>query len=212
MGNKIQPNLHRLGVTQGWTSRWFGLKEDMVKNLEEDTKIRDHLTKKLPRSGVSKIEIERHPRLINVIIYTSKAGMIIGRGGSGVDALKADVKRIMGASVEVRVTVEEIKKPQEDAHIVSQNIAEQLEKRIPFRRVLKQTAENVFESHQVKGVKITLSGRLDGAEMSRVEYVTKGKIPLSTLRSNIEYSQKVAYTKYGTVGVKVWIYKGDTLK
>lgn len=212
MGNKIQPNLHRLGVTKGWTSRWFGDKKTMKKNLQQDDEIRTYLTKKLPKSGISTIDIERHPRLINVIIHTSRAGMIIGRGGAGVESLKSALKKIIGNQVDLRLTVEEVKKPQENAAIIAEGIAEQLEKRIPFRRVLKQTAENVSESYNIKGVKIMLGGRLDGAEMSRTEYIIKGKIPLTTLRSDIEYSQKTAYTKYGTVGVKVWIYKGDVFR
>ena len=212
MGNKIQPNLYRLGVTKGWTSRWFGDKKTMPKNLQQDSKIRHYLGEKLPRSGVSSIDIERHPRLINVIIHTSRAGMIIGRGGSGVEALKSDLKRILGNQVELRLTVEEVKKPNEDAAIVAENIAEQLEKRIPFRRVLKQAIQNVSESHGVKGVKIAISGRLDGAEMSRSEYLTKGKIPLATLRADIDFAKETAYTKYGTTGVKVWIYKGDVFR
>jgi small subunit ribosomal protein S3 len=212
MGNKIQPNLHRLGVTKNWTSRWFGDKKTMKKNLQQDLVIREYLTKKLPKSGVSTIDIERSPRLINVIIHTSRAGMIIGRGGAGIEALKVDLKRIIGRQVELRLTVEEVKKPNENAAIVAEGIAEQIEKRIPFRRVLKQTAENVSESYNVSGVKIMLGGRLDGAEMSRSEYIIKGKIPLTTLRSDIDYARKTAITKYGTVGVKVWIYKGDVFQ
>ena len=209
MGNKIQPNLHRLGVTKNWTSRWFGDKKNMKRNLQQDLKIREFLSKKLAKSGVSSIDIERSPRILNVIIHTSRAGMIIGRGGAGVEALKTELKRLIGREVELRLTIEEVKKPNEDAAIIADGIAEQLEKRIPFRRVLKQTAENVFESYNVHGVKIMLGGRLDGAEMSRSEYIIKGKIPLTTLRSDIDYAQKTAITKYGTIGVKVWIYKGD---
>jgi small subunit ribosomal protein S3 len=211
MGNKIQANLYRLGVTKGWTSRWFGDTKIMPKHLQEDAKIRAFITKKLPKSGISTVDIERHPRLINVIIHTSRAGMIIGRGGAGVEGLKKSLKQLLGIQMEIRLTVEEIKNPNENAATIADNIAEQLEKRIPFRRVLKQTVENVFQNQNVQGVKILLSGRLDGAEMSRAEYLTKGKIPLATLRADIDFAKRTAYTKYGTTGVKVWVYKGDVV-
>lgn len=212
MGNKIQANLHRLGVTKGWTSRWFGDKKTMQANLQQDTKIRSVIESELPKAGISSIDIERHPRLINVIIHTSRAGMVIGRGGSGVEALKKNVSRIIGNQVELRLTIEEVKKPNENAAIVAESIAEQLERRVPFRRVIKQSLQSVQEAHGVKGVKIAVSGRLDGAEMSRSEYLTAGKIPLATLRADIDFASKTAYTKYGTTGVKVWIYKGDVLR
>ena len=212
MGNKIQANLHRLGVTKGWTSRWFGDKKTMQKNLQQDAKIRSIIESELPKAGVSSIDIERHPRLINVIIHTSRAGMVIGRGGSGVESLKKKVSKLIGNQVELRLTIEEVKKPNENAAIVAEGIAEQLERRTPFRRVIKQALQSVEESHGVKGVKIAVSGRLDGAEMSRSEYLTSGKIPLATLRADIDFAQKTAFTKYGTTGVKVWIYKGDVFR
>ncbi len=212
MGNKIQANLYRLGITQDWTSRWFGDRKTMKINLISDAKIRRYLNKQLPKLGISSFGIERQPKLINVIINTSKAGIVIGKGGSGVELLKKNLKKIIGSGTELRITVEEVKKPNEDASIVAENIVGQVEKRIPFRRVLKQTITSVFESNSVKGIKVMLSGRLDGAEMSRSEYLTKGKIPLATLRANIDFSKKTAHTKYGTVGVKVWIYKGDILQ
>lgn len=211
MGNKISANLYRLGVTKNWNSRWFGTARNLPKDLQEDAKIRKYINKTLPKSGISNIDIERSPRLINIIIHTSRAGMIIGRGGAGIESLKKNIKQLIGTQIDLRLTVEEIKNPNENASIIGENIAEQLEKRIPFRRVLKQTIDNVYQSHNVKGVKILLSGRLDGAEMSRTEYLTKGKIPLATLRANIDFAKKTAYTKYGTTGIKVWIYKGDVV-
>jgi small subunit ribosomal protein S3 len=212
MGNKVSANVYRLGVTKGWTSRWFGTAKNLPKDLQEDAKIRVFITKTLPKSGISTIDIERTPRLINIIIHTSRAGMIIGRGGAGIESLKKTIKKLIGTQIDLRLTVEEIKNPNENAAIIGENIAEQLEKRIPFRRVLKQTIENVFQSQNVKGIKILLSGRLDGAEMSRTEYLTKGKIPLATLRANIDFAKKTAYTKYGTTGIKVWVYKGNVLE
>lgn len=212
MGNKIQANLYRLGVTKGWSSRWFVDTKLIPQYLQQDGKIRSIVKKQLPNAGVSLVEIERHPRLIHVIIYTSRAGMVIGRGGIEIENLKKSLKKCIGTQVELRLTVEEIKKPQENAALVADGIAEQLEKRIPFRRVLKQTLENVSQSPSVKGVKILLSGRLDGAEMSRTEYLTQGKIPLATLRADIDFAKSTAHTKYGTTGVKVWIYKGDILE
>jgi small subunit ribosomal protein S3 len=208
MGNKVQSNLYRLGVTKDWNSRWFTSKKKWKEYLQQDDKIRKFINKKLPKSGISKIDIERSPKLMNVIIHTSRAGMVIGRGGSGVEQLKTDLKRML-KDVELRLTVEEVKNPNENAAIVAEGIAEQLERRIPFRRLLKQSVDQVAQNPRVKGVKILLSGRLDGAEMSRAEYLTQGKIPLATLRADIDYAQKTAITKYGTVGVKVWIYKGD---
>lgn len=208
MGNKVQSNLYRLGVTKDWNSRWFTSKKKWKEYLQQDDKIRNFITKKLPKSGISKIDIERSPKLMNVIIHTSRAGMVIGRGGSGVEQLKNDLKRML-KDVELRLTVEEVKNPNENAAIVAEGIAEQLERRIPFRRLLKQSIDQVAQNPRVKGVKILLSGRLDGAEMSRAEYLTQGKIPLATLRADIDYAQKTAITKYGTIGVKVWIYKGD---
>lgn len=208
MGNKVQSNLYRLGVTKDWNSRWFTSKKKWKEYLQQDDKIRKFITKKLPKSGISKIDIERSPKLMNVIIHTSRAGMVIGRGGSGVESLKTDLKRML-KDVELRLTVEEVKNPNENAAIVAEGIAEQLERRIPFRRLLKQSIDQVAQNPRVKGVKILISGRLDGAEMSRAEYLTRGKIPLATLRADIDFAQKVAVTKYGTIGVKVWIYKGD---
>jgi small subunit ribosomal protein S3 len=211
MGNKVQPNLYRLSVNHDWNVKWFGDKNSMRKFLQEDDKIRKFIESKLKNSGVSKLVIERSPRFLNVVIYTSKAGMIIGRGGTGIEDLKKSLQRILSGKIEVRLTVEEVRNPKKDASLVADNVAYQLEKRIPFRRVLKQSIDEVSEVNGVKGIKIAISGRLDGAEMSRSEYLIKGKIPLSTLRADIDYSSKISYTKYGTIGVKVWIYKGEKI-
>ncbi len=212
MGNKVQANLYRLGVIHDWKSRWFGGKKQMVEYLKQDEKIRSVIANHLPNAGISYVGIERSPQNLHITIHTSKAGMVIGRGGTGIDELKAKLKRVMKSKTEVNVTVEEVKNPNESAPIVAETIANQLEKRMPFRRVLKQNLSNVAQNNSVEGVRIALSGRLDGSEMSRSEYATEGKIPLTTIRADIDYAQKTAYTKYGTVGVKVWIYKGEKLE
>ena len=212
MGNKVQADLYRLGVTHDWKSRWFASKQNMAKYLKADETIRNVVHKHLPNAGISYVGIERSPEDLHITIHTSKAGMVIGRGGAGIEELKRKLQKATGGKSNVKVTVEEVRNPNEDAAIVAEAIANQLEKRMPFRRVLKQNLSNVAQNYAVQGVRIALSGRLDGSEMSRAEYATEGKIPLSTIRADIDYADKTAYTKYGTVGVKVWIYKGEKLE
>jgi len=212
MGNKVQADLYRLGVTHDWKSRWFGMRKQVGSFLQEDTTIRNVVANHLPNAGIGYVGIERSPQNLHITIYTSKAGMVIGRGGAGIEELKKKLQHATGKQNEVKVTVEEVRNPNENASIVAETIATQLEKRLPFRRVLKQNLNNVAQNHSVKGVRIALSGRLDGSEMSRSEYATDGKIPLTTIRADIDYSHHTAYTKYGTVGVKVWIYKGEKLE
>jgi small subunit ribosomal protein S3 len=211
MGNKVQADLYRLGVTHDWKSRWFGTKQNMADYLKQDETIRNVVSKHLPNAGISYVKVGRSPEDLHVTIYTSKAGMVIGRGGTGIDELKQKLQKAIGQKMDIKVTVEEVKNPNENAAIVAETIATQLEKRLPFRRVLKQNLNNVSQNYAVEGVRVALSGRLDGSEMSRSEYATEGKIPLTTIRADIDYAQKTAYTKYGTVGVKVWIYKGEKL-
>ncbi len=172
--------------------------------------------KKLAKAGVDKIEIERSGNAVNVIVKTARPGLIIGRGGSGVDQIKEDIKKIVakGQAVgapkfEVRLEIEEVKNPDSHAAISAQNMAEQIEKRLPFRRVLKQTLEKILQSKEVRGAKIMMKGRLGGAEIARTEWLAKGSIPLHTLRAIIDYAQATAFTTYGTVGIKVWVYKGE---
>lgn len=208
MGQKVHPRAFRLGVIADWDSKWFN-KTKYQSLLKEDLKIRDFIKKKLSQAAVSRVVIERSARALHVIIHTGRAGVIIGRGGLGAEELKKDVKRIAGKDVEVRISIEEVRNSQSDAQLVAQNIAHQLEKRLPFRRVLKQSLEQVTQDKEVKGAKIALSGRLDGSEMSRYEWLTKGRLPLSTLRSNVDYAQGTAFTTYGTIGVKVWVYRGE---
>jgi len=215
MGQKVNPVVFRLGQTQDWKSRWYN-KKLFKEFLKQDVALRDFLTRKLLKAGVDKIEIERSGNMINVIVKTARPGLIIGRGGGGIDQLKEDIKKIItkGKAVgapksEIRLEVEEVKSPDSHAAIVSQNMAEQIEKRLPFRRVLKQTLEKILQAKEVKGAKIMMKGRLGGAEIARTEWLAKGSIPLHTLRANIDYAQATAYTTYGTVGIKVWVYKGE---
>ncbi len=191
--------------------------------LREDTLLREWLSMKLRPMHVSEIEIERSPNTMNIIIRTARPGILIGRGGEGAAKLKAEVmqriikiwKRIPVARKkpmpkrEVKITVEEIKSPYLNAAVVAQSMADELEKRMPFRRVLKQTLEKVSNQKEVLGVRLAISGRLDGSEMARYEWLKSGRIPLQTIRADVDFAQKTAYTTYGTIGIKVWIYKGD---
>ncbi|MBI4709131.1 MAG: 30S ribosomal protein S3 [Candidatus Portnoybacteria bacterium] len=214
MGQKVNPVVFRIGHTDDWKSRWYNKKS--YKNfLKQDVKIRDFLTQKLLRAGVDRIDIERSANAVNIVIKTARPGIIIGRGGSGVEQLREDVKKIIKkesttlAKAEVRLEIEEVKFPESRAAIMAQGIAEQIEKRISYRRAMKQAMAKILQSKGVEGAKILTKGRLDGAEIAREEKMAKGKIPLQTLRANIDYAQATAYTTYGTVGIKVWVYKGD---
>ncbi|MBU2037260.1 30S ribosomal protein S3 [Patescibacteria group bacterium] len=214
MGQKVNPVAFRLGGTQNWKSRWFTTKR-YQEFLKEDYLIRDFLTTKLTKAGVDKIEIERSANFLSVIIVAARPGLIIGRGGSGVEDLKKEIKSLLArklkkaVKMDLRLTIEEVKDAEIRASIVAQGIAEQIEKRLPFRRVLKQTIERVAQSRDVQGVKIMMGGRLDGNEIARHEWLRKGRIPLQTLRADIDYAQVTAFTTYGTVGIKVWIYKKE---
>lgn len=214
MGQKVNPVVFRIGHSEDWKSRWYNkrLYKDF---LRQDIKLRNFLMRRLAKAGIERIDIERSANSIKVIIKTARPGFIIGRGGGGVEELKTQIKRLLvkemplSAKNEIRLEIEEVKSPESYASIVVQNIAEQIEKRIPYRRALKQGLEKVMQVKEVEGVKIMIKGRLDGAEIARTEWLLKGKIPLQTLRARIDYSQATAYTTYGTVGVKVWIYKGE---
>lgn len=218
MGRKVNPFIFRLGELTTWRSRWFNSKK--FKNfLEEDYNLRDFVFQKLRKSGLSHIEIERSQNNIKIIIFTSRPGLIIGKGGVGIESLKNEIERFYErkiktdktAKVNIKLQIEEISKPDSNAQIVGQQIADQIEKRIPFRRTLKQALDKVAQDKEVKGVKVMLSGRLDGSEMARREWLSKGKVPLQTLRSDIDFARVNAYCRYGVIGIKVWIYKGEKL-
>lgn len=208
MGQKVHPRAFRLGVITDWDSKWFH-KSKYQAFLQQDLKIRDFLKKKLSQASVSRVVIERSARALNIVIFSARAGVIIGRGGLGAEELKKQIQRMVGKESDVRISIEEVKNSQSDARIVAQNIANQLEKRLPFRRVMKQSLEQILQDKNVKGTKIALSGRLDGSEMSRYEWLAKGRLPLATLRSDIDYAQETAFTTYGTIGVKIWVYRGE---
>jgi small subunit ribosomal protein S3 len=206
MGQKVDPRSLRLQLTKDWQSKWFAGKKEFAAQLIDDIKLRRAAEKKLGRrAGVSRIDLERSPNLVTVTVYTAKPGVVIGRGGSGAEELKNILVKI--ARGPVKVSVEEIKKPETNAKLVAENIASQLERRISFRRAMKMAAENAIKSG-AKGAKVTVAGRLNGAEMSRRETVANGSIPLHTLRADIDFAHAQARTTYGIIGVKVWIYKG----
>lgn len=207
MGQKTHPIGFRIGYTVPWQSRWFSNK-NFSKVLEEDFKIRRYLNGRFSRSGLKAVEIERTANVLLVTIHTSKPGLLIGRGGEGIEKTREELKRLINKK-DLRLNVEEVRSPESQAVIVATNIAESLEKRMPFRGVMKKTIENVLNQKDVKGVKILLSGRLGGAEIARKESLKKGAIPLGTLRANIDYASVPAITTYGAIGIKVWIYKGE---
>jgi small subunit ribosomal protein S3 len=205
MGQKINPRSLRLQLDRDWQSRWYA-DRDYAAFLIEDLKLRKAIQKKLnKRAGVARVDIERSPGQLIITIFTSKPGVVIGRGGSGVEELKGILAKI--ASKPLKVSIEEVKKPETNAMLVAENIAGQLERRIGFRRAMKMAVENAMKSG-VQGAKVGVAGRLNGAEMARRETVTQGSVPLHTLRADIDYAQALAKTTYGVIGVKVWIYKG----
>ena len=211
MGNKSSPISFRVGYKKAWLSRWFGGKKYQA-FLEDDVNVRDFLTKKLRFMGVDRVEMERSSDAFNVIIHTSRPGLIIGSGGSGVEDLKKKVAKLLVNKVPVKIEIQEYKNPESSARIMAEQMAEQIEKRMPFRRVMKQTLEKISTSRDVKGVKIEIAGRLDGNEIARTERLGKGSLPLQTVRADIGYARATAYTTYGTIGVKIWIYKGEVFE
>lgn len=208
MGQKVHPKSFRLGVTHDWNSRWFSARE-YPKLLRQDVMIRKLLKTKLTTAGVARVEIERSLQNVTVTIHSAKPGVVIGRGGQGIEALKKGIRGLLmgqGKYV-VKVNVQEVQKPDLAAQVVVESIAEQISKRIPFRRALKGSVEQVMQAG-AEGVKITLAGRLNGAEIARSETLARGSLPLQTLRANIDYGRGEAQTTYGKIGIKVWIYKG----
>ena len=208
MGQKVNPHGLRVGIIKDWDSKWYADKKTFNEYLVEDNKIREFVKKKLFISGVSKIEIERAANRIKLAVYTAKPGMVIGKGGSGVEELRLDIEKMTKKSVVVNV--EEIKIPELDAQLVAENIASQLERRVSFRRAMKQAIQRTMRSGG-KGIKTSVSGRLGGADMARTEGYSEGTIPLQTLRADIDYGFAEADTTYGKLGVKVWLYKGEVL-
>lgn len=208
MGQKISPTSFRIGISKDWASHWFGGRK-YVRYLKDDVAVRSFLAKKLKGMSVDKIELERGTDLLNVIVHTARPGLIIGRGGTGVEELKIAVHQVLKKKVSVRIEIQEVKNPESSATIVAESIADQIEKRMPFRRLMKQTLFKIMASKQAKGAKIRLGGRLDGAEIARTEHLEEGNLPLQTLRADIDFARATAHTTFGTVGIKVWIYKGE---
>lgn len=220
MTHRVHPYIFRLGINTTWKSRWFNAKK-YKEFLKEDVTLREWLSKKLRAAHVDSIDIERSGTVMNIIIRTSRPGILIGRGGEGAERLKVEIvtrlrkllpKGTAPEKRDLKLTIEEVKSPETHAAIVGQMVADDLEKRMPFRRVMKQTIEKVMAAKGVEGVKVAISGRLDGSEMARYEWLKKGRIPLQTLRASIDYAQKEAYTTYGVIGIKVWIYKGEVFE
>lgn len=207
MGQKVNPHGLRVGVIKGWDSKWYAGK-DYEKFLLEDIKIREFIKEKLFLSGISKVEIERASNTARISIHTAKPGMVIGRQGSNIELLKSDLKKMTESAIEINIV--EVKTPDMDATLVAENIAAQLERRIAFRRAMKQCVGRTMRMG-AKGIKITCGGRLGGAEIARSESYREGSIPLHTLRADIDYGTAEAHTTYGRIGIKVWIYKGEVL-
>ncbi len=217
MAQKIRPNSYRLGINVPWSSRWF-FKKSLRFLLEEDELIRKVIKEKISAAGIASTEIERTGINIRVTVRAGRPGLIIGRGGKGIDDLKnAIVRKIKAlrlknkfpANFNLNLNIEELKRFEVSAPIVAQQIATDLEKRLPYRRLMKRTLESMMQNHEVKGAKIRMSGRLDGNEIARTDWLAKGKMPLQTLRSKIDYGEATAFNTYGTIGIKVWLYKGE---
>lgn len=209
MGQKVNPIGMRLGINRTWSSRWFAGK-DYPANVYEDNHIRKFLKKKLNHAGIAKIEIERSSKRIKLKIHAARPGIIIGKKGSEIEALKKELEKLVSAEV-VMVDIQEVRKPEVDAQLVAENVANQLVRRVAFRRAMKRCVSSAMR-FGAQGIKIICSGRLGGAEMARTEWYKEGRIPLHTLRADIDYGLAVAQTTYGTIGIKVYIFKGEILE
>jgi small subunit ribosomal protein S3 len=213
MSHKVHPKVFRIRETADWDSRWLN-KKRFSYNLEEDFRIREFLNKKLAKVGIEKIEVERSAGKLNVMLSTARPGLIFGRGGAGIEELKKEIivkflKTVAGKKPELRLEVKEVRNPWISATLSAQFIAQQLEKRTPFRKVLKQTLAKVMANKEAKGIRMGVAGRLDGAEIARKEVVKKGQLPRQTIRADIDYGTAQAHCTYGDIGIKVWIYKGE---
>lgn len=208
MGQKIHPTGFRLAVTRDWGSRWFATSRDFSKMLHEDLEVRKYLGKKLAHASVGRVVIERPAKNARVTLYSARPGVVIGKKGEDIEILKRDLQQMVG--VPVHVNIEEVRKPEIDAKLIADSIAQQLEKRIMFRRAMKRAMQNAMRLG-AQGIKIMSSGRLNGAEIARTEWYREGRVPLHTLRANIDYGVAEAKTTYGIIGIKVWVFKGELL-
>ncbi len=215
MSHKVHPYAHRLGTLRGWKSRWFGVDRKYREFLKGDVLIRRYLEKKLLEFFVADIEIERSEKAIRIIIKTSRPGMIIGRNGEGMEKLRKELtsfmikSKIFDKAIETKIEIDEVRSPESNAKLVGLQVRDALQKRMPFRRVLKQTVEKVMANRDVQGVRIRLGGRLNGADMARTEDLKKGRIPLQTIRADIDFARVRATIPQGDLGIKVWIYRGE---
>ena len=210
MGQKINPTGMRVGIIRDWDAKWYANKKDYATALHEDLKLRKYIETKLADASVSRIEIERTANRVNISIHTAKPGMVIGQGGSEVDALRNELSKLVAKGERVHINIIEIKKPDLDAHLVGSQIASDLERRVAFRRAMRGAIQRAMRAG-AKGIKTQVSGRINGADIARVEQYTEGTVPLHTLRADIDYSWDEATTTYGQLGVKTWIYRGDVL-
>ena len=208
MGQKIHPTGFRLAVSRNWASRWFANGNAFADMLAQDIKVREYLKKKLKGASVGRVVIERPAKNARITVYSARPGVVIGKKGEDIEVLKADLQRLMG--VPVHVNIEEIRKPETDAQLIADSISQQLEKRIMFRRAMKRAMQNAMRLG-AQGIKIMSAGRLNGIEIARTEWYREGRVPLHTLRANIDYGTSEASTTYGLIGIKVWVYKGDNL-
>lgn len=206
MGQKVHPVGLRIGIIRDWESRWFGTNKNFADQLHEDLRIRRYIKEKMFRAGISRIEIERQGNRVRVTVHTARPGILIGRGGVGIDALRQELSALTGK--EVQVSVQEIRRPELEAQLVAETVAQQLERRVAHRRAMKQAVQRALRAG-AKGIKIEVSGRIAGAEIARSEWYREGRVPLHTLRADIDFGVAEALTKYGRIGVKVWVYRGD---
>jgi len=206
MGQKVHPTGIRLGIVKDWTSKWYADSKDFANTLNMDLKVRDYIKKKLKSASVSRVQIERPANNARITIHTARPGIVIGKKGEDVERLRQDVTKMMGNPVSINI--EEIRKPELDAYLVAENVAQQLERRIMFRRAMKRAVQNAMRLG-AQGIKIRVSGRLNGADIARAEWYHEGRVPLHTLRADIDYGTIEANTTYGIIGVKVWVFKGE---
>ena len=206
MGQKVQPNGLRLGIIRDWNARWYAGKREYAQNLAQDMDIRNYLKRRLANAAVSRVTIERPAQNLNITVHTARPGIVIGKKGEDIDRMRRDISRMTG--LPVQLSVEEIRKPELDATLVAESICQQLEKRIMFRRAMKRAVTNAMRLG-AQGVKVMVSGRLNGAEIARTEWYREGRVPLHTLRADIDYGFSEAKTTYGVIGVKVWIFRGE---
>ncbi len=210
MGHKVHPKIYRMPILFPWDSRWVSTKQDYAKNVRQDVKIRLYILKKFKEAAIDSVLFERGAKNLTITIFAGKPGVIIGRGGQGLDGVRKEIERnFLNMALKVKLNIQEVKSPSLSARIVAESVVKDTEARMAYRRVIKQHIERVMKAG-AQGVKIGMAGRLNGVEIARAEKLSQGKIPLITLRSNVDYAKTTAHTMYGTIGVKVWIYKGES--